>query len=181
MNLSLIDAVQTAISVALSYWWVYLPVILVLLLWKEWKEYRQDSYINKMEWVLLEITPPPEVQRSPKIAENMFAGFHGIYSKSLIWKKQFFGGRVPDWFSFEIVSNGGELKFFIRSTKENRNLVESIIFAQYPDAEIKEAEDYVSQLPESLTGSDYDIFGTELIFTKEDAYPIKTYQFFEED
>ncbi|MEK7525779.1 MAG: hypothetical protein AAB561_02075 [Patescibacteria group bacterium] len=181
MNFSLIDAVKTALPAALSYWWVYLPVILALILWEEWKDYRQDTYISSMEWVLLEITPPPEVQRSPKIAENMFAGFHGIYSKSLIWKKQFFGGKVPDWFSFEIVSNAGEIKFYVRSTKENRNLVESIIFAQYPDAEIKEAEDYVNQMPESLTGSDYDIFGTELIFTKEDAYPIKTYQFFEED
>lgn len=181
MNWSPFESVTTALSVVGSYWWVYLPLVLAFLFWEQRKKYLKDSYIAQMEWVLLEITPPPEVQRSPKIAENMFAGFHGIYSKSLGWKKQFFEGKVPDWFSFEIVSNAGEVHFYIRCTKDNRNLVESIIFAQYPEAEIKSAEDYLTVLPTEPLSADYDLFGTELIFTKENAYPIKTYQFFEED
>ena len=101
--------------------------------------------------------------------------------KSVTWKEKFFEGKIQPWFSFEIVGNGGEIGFYARVPEGLRNLVEAQIFAQYPDAEIKIADDYVSALPEYLPDDTYDLWGTELVFTKPDAYPIKTYPFFEEE
>lgn len=146
-----------------------------------WLFYIRKKYILSLKWVLLEVKPPPDVQKSPKIAENIFSGLHAVYTGPIGWKDRFFKGEVQPWFSFEIVGNGGDIGFFIRVLEDLRNLVESQIFAQYSEAEIKIVDDYVSQLPQYLPNDEYDLFGTELIFTKPSAYPIKTYPFFEEE
>lgn len=172
---------KTAFTLIGQYWWILTPFLLFFGALEAWYSYKKQQYLLSLKWVLLEIKPPPDVQKSPKIAENIFSGLHAAYLKPITWKERFFEGAVQPWFSFEIVGNGGETSFFIRAPDGLRNLVEGQIFAQYPDAEIKIADDYVSSLPEYLPNDDYDIWGTELIFTKPDAFPIKTHPFFEEE
>ena len=53
-------------------------------------------------------------------------------------------------------------------------MVEALIFAQYPQAEIKIAEDYTKLLPAEFDPSRYDVSGTEFVFTTS-AYPIKSW------
>lgn len=146
-----------------------------------WLFYIRKKYLFSIKWVLLEIKPPPDVQKSPKIAENIFAGFYGAFQSPKTWKDKFFKGDVHPWFSLEIVGNGGETNFYIRTPERLRNFVEAQIFAQYPDAEIKVADDYVNQLPQYLPNNDYDLWGSDMLFTKPDAFPIKTHPFFEEE
>lgn len=169
-----------ALGVALSFWWAYIPIIFAVMSYQIWMFYQREKFIMGLEWIILEVIPPPDVPKSPKLAESIFAGLHGIYTVPLSWKKQFFKGEVPAWFSFELVSNGGEIHFLIRTPEKLRNVVESNIFAQYPDAEIRVVEDYIDVLPERLPDADHDLFSTELVFKKEDAYPIKTWREFEE-
>lgn len=169
-----------AFSLALSYWWAYLPAVFVVASYQIWMYTQRKQFLMGMKWVLLEVIPPPDVPKSPKLAESIFAGMHGIYTGSLAWKKQFFKGEVPAWFSFELVSNGGEIHFLVRTPEDLRNVVESNIFAQYPDAEIRIVEDYIDLLPSELPDEQHDLFATELVFKKEDAYPIKTWREFEE-
>ncbi len=164
-----------------KYWWVATPFLLFFASLDAWLLYVRKRYLLSLKWTLLEIKPPPDVQKSPKIAENIFSGLHAVYTSSVKTREQFWQGKVQPWFSFEIVGNGGEIGFFIRTPEGLRSLVEAQIFAQYPDAEIKIVDDYVSQVPEFLPDENYDMFGTELVFSKPDAYPIKTYPFFEED
>ncbi len=158
-----------------------MPILLFLAALESWLTYVRQKYLLSIKWILLEVKPPPDVEKSPKIAENIFSGLHGVYAKPINWKKRFFEGKVQDWFSFEIVGDGGETHFYIRTPENLRNLVEAQVFAQYSDAEIKIADDYVNSLPRYLPTEEYDLFGAELIFTKENAYPIKTYPFFEEE
>lgn len=165
----------------LLYWWVYLPFVLVFGTLELYKTYTRTKYFLTLKWVLLEIKPPPDVQKSPKIAESIFAGLHGTYGSGTGGKEMFFEGKVPDWFSFEIIGDNGDMKFYIRAPEKYRNLIEVAIFSQYPDAEISLASDYIDQLPVRLPNDEYDLFGTDLIFSKEDAYPIKTYPSFEEE
>ena len=91
------------------------------------------------------------------------------------WFDWYFKGRVRDWFSLETVSLGGAVKFFIRTNKIYKNLIESQIYAQYPQAEIYEVPDYTRYVKYVGKGSEWEIFGTEFVLSKEDAYPIKTY------
>ncbi|HTP57074.1 MAG TPA: hypothetical protein VMJ72_02260, partial [Candidatus Paceibacterota bacterium] len=149
----------------------------------EWASMTRAAFIAGLKWVLIEVIPPPDVPvSSPKAAENIFAGLHASYAgfPGTGWKSQFFQGKIPVSFSFEIVSNGGETHFYIRCQEDQRAIVESTIFAQYPEAEIRMVPDYVDDLPADLDLSQYDLSGAELEFTKEQAYPIKTYIEFEE-
>src|SRR3989344_915017 len=82
-------------------------------------------------------------------------------------------GQTRSWFSLEIVSEGGKIRFFIWTKPKHRNLIESQIYSQYPGVEIYEAEDYTRPLyydPEKN-----NVWGCEFALTKEDPYPIKTY------
>lgn len=179
-DLALSEQLLDALMRALNYWWAYLPAVFAVASYQIWMYAQRKKFIMGLEWVILEVIPPPDVPKSPKLAESIFAGLHGIYTGSLSWKKQFIKGEVPAWFSFELVSNGGEIHFLIRTPEELRNVVESNIFAQYPDAEIRTADDYIDQLPEGLPDEKHDLFATELVFKKDNAYPIKTWREFEE-
>lgn len=113
--------------------------------------------------------------------ELVFTGIHGIWKGSIRFWDKWWKGVVQEWVSFEVVGTGGAgISFFVRTPTLLRSVVESKIYAQYPDAEIFEAEDYTGFLPLGVPDKDFDLWGTEMLLTKEDAYPIRTYLFFEE-
>ncbi len=172
-----------ALAIFKATWWFVLPVVMATVLIEAWKAYTQTKYIQGLTWVLLEVTPPPDVPlSSPRAAEHFFAGLHSSYAgfPGTSWKSQFFQGKVPTWFSFEIVSNGGDTRFYIRCPEKQRDTIEALLFAQYPEAEIRPVDDYVDALPPRLNLEEYDVSGSDLEFTKDQAYPIKTYMEFEE-
>lgn len=175
------DLIRQGLSLALEYWWAYVPVLVGMAAYHEWFAYQREKFLASLKWVVLEITPPPDVPFStPRAAENIFAGLHATYLAGTGWKAQFFQGKVPVSFSFEIVSHGGETHFFIRCLEGQRNLIESLVFAQYPAAEMRIVPDYFVSMPPIWDPSQHDVSGAELEFTKENAYPIKTYPEFEE-
>lgn len=164
----------------MSFWWVYLPVFLFVCARGLWHTDKRQKFIKEMEWVLLEVTPPRDIEKTPRSTEQIFAGLHGIQTTP-IWKDRFYKGAVQSWFSFEMISQSGEIHFYIRTLKSFRNLVEAQIYAQYPQAEIREVEDYIYSVPQDVPEGEYDLWGTDLVFVKEDAYPIRTYPTFEKD
>lgn len=142
--------------------------------------YLDQKYLASLKWVLLEVIAPPDVEKSPKVAEFIFSALHAVYLP-VNQKTRFFKGKVVDWYSFEVVGTGGEPHFYIRTLEGHRNLVETQIFAQYPEAEIRLVEkDYVDDLPVFLPNDEYNLFGSELVLSEPNAYPIRTYEFFEE-
>ena len=163
-----------------DYWWAYLPVLLALAFYHSWMAIKKAEHIGSLKWVLLQVKPPPQIDRSLKAVEQIFAGLHGIYIGSTNWKSRFFKGKVQDWFSLEIVGENGGTNFYIRTLENYKGLVMANIFAQYPNAEITEAEDYMKKWPAKLPNEEYDLFGSEFILTKDNAYPIQTYLAFEE-
>jgi hypothetical protein len=178
---SIAESLRIGLVLAGDFWWIWLPIGFGFAAYHAWFDYKRAAYLMGMKWVMLEIIPPPDVPfSSPKAAESIFAGLHASYSGGTSWKPQFFTGKIPDWFSFEIVSNGGESHFYIRCPAGQRDVVESLVFSQYPDAEIRIAEDYTALVPAKPDLKEYDIAGFELEFTKDSAYPIKTYMEFEE-
>jgi len=177
---SLSDLVNNTIGYLLSLWWIYIPLILLILLIMLFESYSRTNYINSLKWFLLEIQVPQDPHKSPKAAEQIYAALHAIQPKVKA-KEKFWLGKVPDWFSFEIVSISGQIHIFVRTLEAHRNFVESQIYAQYPDAEIKEADDYMNDLPLILPDDQYDLNGGDFILEKEDAYPIRTYPDFEEE
>lgn len=160
------------------WWWVLVPVALFLILEKLWLYYITEKYFSSLSWVLLEIKMPKEVKKTPKSMEQIFSALHGTYLPPSFFAK-YFKGKIVDWFSFEIVGINGSIHFYIRVLSQYRNFIESQIYAQYPDAEIIEVEDYTENFAEGLPNKDYDLWGCEFALSKPDPYPIRTYTYFE--
>lgn len=173
------DELNTVFSFLIDFWWIYIPLLLFLGLLDAYEHYNKLKYLSGLKWTLLRLSPPKDPGKSPKAAEHIFSALHGIYSP-VKWKDRFFKGKIPDWFSFEIAGTQGEIRFYIRTPEQYKTLVQSQIYAQYPDSEITEvADDYADWFP-SAPDNKYDFTGSELILNKEDVFPIKTYPDFEE-
>ncbi len=178
--MDLIESVRIALNILIDFWWVYIPPLLFWLLIDIWSEFNRAKYLSSLKWVLLRIKFPSEIAAAYKAMEQVFANLHGVYGKDLDWDDKFFGGKSVDWFSFEITGSDGNVSFYIRTLEDHRNLVESSIYAQYPEAEISEAADYTDSLEGEVPSDEYDIFGMELAFNEDDFYPIRTYEYFED-
>lgn len=174
------ESVLNALNLAVRFWWAYLPLILFIVLINTWASYTRAKFLGSLNWVLLEIKFPQELATSFKAAEQLFAGLHGIFIKPLTWDERFFKGKLPEAFSLEITGGNGEVRFYIRTLESYRNLVESNIYAQYPEVEIRVVSDYVNDVTSMIPNDDYDLWGMELELTKENFYPIRTYTYFEE-
>lgn len=153
----------------------WLPLALLILGWRLWVNYVREEWLSNVKWVLLEIKVPKEVFKSPAAMElalsNALSQGGGVGNNY----QKYWQGRVINWFSLEIVSLGGEIHFLIRTPAPFRRIIESQIYAQYPQAEIFEVEDYVEEAIADMHKREWALWGTEFKLTKEDAYPIKTY------
>ncbi len=164
----------------LSLWWIYVPLILFFLAKGLWIKSARQKFVQGINWTLLEVKPPAEIKKTPRAMEQFFAGLHGA-QRTPNWKERNIKGELQEWFSLELVSQGGQIHFLIRTPEMYRDLVEAQVYAQYPEAEISQVDDYIHSVPSDIPNSDYDLWGTELVLTKEDAYPIRSYTAFERD
>lgn len=151
---------------------LWLPFFLAFAFWRLWIAYVQSKFIAAQEYVLLEFKLPREIEKTPLAMEltltNMIlsAGETDFWSR--VWK-----GKVRAWFSFEIVSMGGAVHFFVWTRKALRSFLEAQVYANYPTVEVHEVPDYARELfynPEKVS-----FWGCDMILTKPDPYPIKTY------
>ncbi|MBI4691870.1 MAG: hypothetical protein HY773_00265 [Candidatus Terrybacteria bacterium] len=153
--------------------YLWLPVILFLIFWGLWLYYIRARFISKLDWTLLEIKLPREITKSPKAMEIVLNMLHQTRDGNLY--ERYWLGWLRAWFSLEIASINGEVRFFIYTQRFFRNLVEAQIYAQYPDVEITEVDDYTKMTFTDGFDKDWGCWGTEFDLTAEDAYPIKTY------
>lgn len=138
----------------------------------------QLRWAKKQKSILLAIDVPKNNEQSPKAVENIFAHLYGIKA-SLTLKDVYIIGKFPPTASFEIVSIGGDIRFYIRVFVKYRDLIESAIYSQYPDAEITEAEDYTKKFPRKFPHEKYEVFGCDWELDRPDYFPIRTYPQFE--
>lgn len=140
--------------------------------------YRQEKHKKKWKWVLLAIDTPALNVQTPKAVEQFFFHIAGAFSSPNLADK-FWEGYKQKWFSFEIISIEGYIQFLIRTEETFRDLVEAAMYAQYPDIDITEVEDYVTSAPDSFPNSDFDMWAADFSLANHDAYPIRTYREFE--
>jgi hypothetical protein len=155
-----------------------LPIGLVFILgwiaFKMWVHYVQQDFISGIDFVLLEIVPPREVLRSPKAMELFFT--NALYHFSMKGgREELWQGAVRFWFSLEIASIDGQVHFFIRTPTRVRPLIETQIYAQYPQAQVKAVEDYTLGVDKISPEGSWNGWGCEFNLLKSEAYPIKTY------
>jgi len=162
------------------FWWAPLPFILFDPLKKWYLLYKQETWINKIKFTVLELKIPRGELKPLKAMENVFATLWGTYDAANP-KEKWFEGKLLLGFSLEIVSTEGVPHFYIRINDEIRRAVESAIYSQFPTVEITPVPDYVKDIPPDIPNKDWDLWGCDYLPVKDDVYPLKTYrQFFEE-
>lgn len=151
---------------------IWLPLFLILGFFSVWMDFKRREFIKEQGSVLLEIKIPREIARSPVSMEMFMNHLYQPSAGDLM--KVFLQGSVRPWFSLELVSIEGSVHFFIWTQKKLRGLIETQLYAQYPNIEVNEAPDYsigIHHDPEKLN---FGWFG-QFKLNKADAYPIKTY------
>lgn len=128
---------------------------------------------------VLEVKLPQEVFKTPKAMELVIAGLDGVW-EDLNRRDRWIRGQILDWFSLEIAGTAGEIHFYVETAQKHISLVESLVYAQYPDAEVLEVEDYTALVPPDIPNKNWDLWGCDMRLQKENAYPLRTYLEFEE-
>lgn len=154
--------------------------------------------------VLLEIKVPREVTKSPAAMElflgtitaqglghsvdkvwdkamkdstkdGKFLGWHKFMIE---YRKYFFErytkGSVRGWYSLEIVSEEGNIRFFIYTYDKHVDLHRNALYSQYPGIEVVEVEDYTLK-HHYKPGGNMDLYVGRWNLKKPDYLPIKTY------
>jgi hypothetical protein len=167
-----------------NFWWLIFPIMLYFIFKIIWVDYvafySPGSWHKSQEWTYLELIPPREIERGPKPMESFFQGITSVLTTYSTFQKYLAGAMWHDRFSLEIVGEEGKIHFIIRTQKKHRNMIEAQIYAQYPDAEIREVPDYTESFPKVIPNIDWTLWGSDLEFVAPGAYPIKTYDKFEE-
>jgi hypothetical protein len=173
--------VETTRQAIAATWWFVFPVVLFYLFQIMWIKYVWGEYKKNLKFIMLEIKPPRDIEKSPKTMEQFFIFLHGIWSTPNYFDYYLKGRVKQSQFAVELQGVNGEMHFYIRTEERYRNLVESGLYAQYPDAEIQEVEDYTRSVPKNIPNPDWNMWGTDYKFSKADAYPIRTYHKFQEE
>ena len=168
----LLDPVFRGIGIFIRAFPLWGPVFFAIVFAKLWLRYIRYRTLAKKEYVLLEVRLPREVHRSPRAMELFLHAFHNPGEVGNPLAKYWKGNIVP-MASLEIMSNGGEIHFYMRIEPGFRLFIESQLYAQFPDAEIVEAEDYTMQM--SYDEDKYSMWSNDFALTAPDPYPIATY------
>lgn len=174
-------AFQSVWLFAKTWWWIFLP----LLLWRPfvffWFYWRNEEFNKREPRIVLEVKVPPEVEKPIKAMESVWAGFWQMYDPPNL-REKVLEGEFQLGLSIELVSTEGQVHFYIRIPESQRRLIDSAVYAQFPNAEIELVEDYVKALPRNIPNKDWRMWGAMWKLDKADCYPIKTYRkFFEEN
>jgi hypothetical protein len=118
-------------------------IVVLYFLFQIYLNIRRSSYNRNLESVVLRVAVSKLNERGPIVAEQIYSALHGIEENYGLW--DWFAGRTKPRISLEIANVKNKIQFFIWMPKRFKNVIESQIYAQYPDVEIQEAEDYAAQ------------------------------------
>ena len=164
-----------------TWWWLILPFLLKdffagRLLW-----WRNEVWMAKnYHPILLELKIPHENIKPIRAMEVVMANIHAaLYHPPGSWWEKWVDGQIQTSMSLEMVSIEGNIHFYIRLSPGYRDAVEAAFYAQYPNIEITEVEDYTKKVPLNIPNKNWDVWASDYRMLKPDAYPIKTYKDFE--
>ncbi len=155
---------------------VVLAVFLCVVFWGLWVDYVQGKQFLGLKYTCLELKLPKDTFKSPQAMEVVLNSLHNTADGSLY--AQFWKGETRPWYSLELISIEGSVKFIIWTEDRRKQGVMTALYSQFPNIEIKEIDDYSRSAhfdPKTMK-----VFGAEFVFTKKSeenglAYPIKTY------
>lgn len=151
------------------------PIVVIILVLSislilAYRSYRKPAAFGRsFENIVLQIRVPKENEKDALAAEQMFSSLHGLLRLT---------PEFQEHVSFEITASVRGINFYAVCPKVLRDFVESQIYAQYPNAELTQVEDYTTLAPD-LT--DAHLEKSFVVLTKKSYFPIRTFKEFEVD
>jgi len=177
------EALGDAWRIVSCSWWFILPAPVWFMYNRAWGEYRWYCFrVSKGgDYIFLQIIPPVGIEKSPKSMESIFIGMHTWSKPNFL--ENYCGWRIgQDRSSFEIIGDGTHgVRFILKIPTMAQKLTESLIYAQYPEAEIRVVEDYAKDVPKDIPNKNWDIWGTTLKLLKDDCIPLRSHREFQDD
>ncbi len=181
------NALDAALPVIISFLKAIWPAALFFFLFPVvrslWVYWRNRTFEVSLNYKFLEMKMPREITRSPRSMDQFFHAISGMGNWAGHIGEKYGLGEITIWWTFEVVSLGGEIHFYARVFDQYVSIFKGAMYATYPEVEIVEAEDYVPKwIPHNILELELagkDLYANEFVFAKDPAYPIKTYQQFE--
>jgi hypothetical protein len=116
--------------------------------------FQQTRRRKKEHHTIMSIRVSKENETGPIVAEQIFSTIHSISREISFWER--LRGISQDQVSFEIANVDRNIRFYVQFPTRLKNLVEGQIYAQYPNVEIVEAEDYAKHSGAEVSASRKD-------------------------
>lgn len=154
---------------------IWLPFAMFFVTFDRWMESVRLKFEDNSGRVTLRIKLPQEVFKSPEAMETVLSQTANA-GKATNLMEAYIDGKYPLVQSFEIVSIGGDVRFYVNiPISKAKNLIESQLYSQYPGIEIvEEPIDYTAEI--KWDPKTWDLMSFH--FVKQgasDVLPIKTY------
>lgn len=157
---------------------IFAAIFLGVVFWQNWVRYVRLKTFLKLKYTLLELKLPKDTFKSPLAMETVLHAIHNTADGSVYAK--YWNGETRPWYSLEIISVEGRIKFIIWTEDRRKNNLKSALYAQYPGIEIKEIDDYAKDV--QYEPKLWKVWAAEFKFSMKtqsgampDVYPIKTY------
>lgn len=161
-------------SVAIALTPIWVPLTLFFILLEKWMWYVHLKFIVDSGRTTLRIHLPQEIFKSPEAMESVFTHIHNINNPDNLLQA-YIDGKHPLTYSFELVSIGGEVRFYINvPKKKTKNALEAQLYSQYPGIEITEEQfDYTDDV--YWNPDKFEMMFFHMGKKEKDILPIKTY------
>lgn len=108
---------------------------------------REATWYSKEPMVMLRMMVPKEDEDAPSkgpiVMEQIFNTLYGTF-KPIGFFRRLFTGEAQPIMSFEIAHIDGQIYFYNYIPKKYKRLIESQLYAQYPELEIEEIDDPIA-------------------------------------
>ena len=151
---------------------IVVPLLLLRVFWVTWIQYVRGLFFSGQQYTLIELKIPKGIAKSPLAMELFITALYQTGGEGTFYDKYWLGKTRP-WFSLEIVSIDGHVRFFIWTREAFRHLVESQLYGQFPDIEMKVVEDYTDEL--KFNWEEHQMWSCDFTKAAASHYPIKTY------
>lgn len=162
----------TLMQVLLFSAFFFVPIFLMIWFWSNWVKYVRALFFASQKYVLLELRIPKGITKSPLSMELFINTLYQTGGEGTPYDKYWLGKTRP-WFSLEIVSIEGQVKFFIWTREAFQSLIESQLYGQFSNIEINKVQDYSTAI--DFNWSDHQMWACDFKKSQASHLPIKTY------
>lgn len=153
---------------------IWFPALAFSIFHLRWMDYVHKMFYLKNGRTQFRIKIPQEVLKSPEAMELVLTQIWNVQNPDNYWQT-YIDGKTPLPTTLEIVSIGGEVRFYINTyTKKGVETLVPAIYSQYPGIElVEEPVDYAAEIGANF--DDWELFSVHFGKKEKKWGPIKTY------